>query len=320
MAPKLAIVIPAYKNDFLRNAILSITSQTCQDFVLYIGDDCSPNDLYSIVSEFEAQPNIVYHKFDTNLGGSDLVAQWNRCLDLVGDENWCWLFSDDDVMDSGCVEQFYNAVDKYKDSKLFHFDIKIINEADEEIRQPAAFPAQLSIPSFHLKKWRSQISSYVVEYIFEKEYFLSMGGFQQFKFAWHTDEATWTKLGHPNGLITIKGAYVRWRRSSVNITPNNRDKQIVSGKLDADIMFSKWVVQFYINNRLEIGLTKKLLLAKRFVIHLVYSRKVLIDGEALAYLKDELSALKINYLMPFFYVYYSYRVYKLKGSNIITNE
>ena len=39
----LAIVIPAYKSTFLPAALDSIAAQTCQDFTLYIGDDCSPN-------------------------------------------------------------------------------------------------------------------------------------------------------------------------------------------------------------------------------------------------------------------------------------
>ena len=49
---QLAIIIPAYKETFLRKALESIASQTCKDFTLYIGDDCSPNDLKSIVSDF----------------------------------------------------------------------------------------------------------------------------------------------------------------------------------------------------------------------------------------------------------------------------
>ena len=314
MVSKLAIIIPAYKGDFLKSAIQSIANQTCKDFTLYIGDDCSPNDLYSIVKSFENEINIVYKRFDSNLGGTDLVAQWNRCLDLVKDENWCWLFSDDDVMESNCVECFYTAMKQYSSSKLFHFNIKIINETDEIIKQPTAFPSILNVPSFHMKKWKSQIYSYVVEYIFEKEYFLQLGGFQPFKFAWHTDEATWTKLAHPAGLVTIDDAYVRWRRSSVNITPNNRDKHIVEGKLNADIDFAKWILDFYSRNGLVLGHTKRFLLAKRFIIHLVNSKNVISKSDALIYLKNELNALNISVRKPLFYVYYSYRLFKSKAN------
>ena len=49
---KLAIVIPAYKSTFLAAALDSIAAQTCQDFTLYIGDDCSPNNLEEIVGRY----------------------------------------------------------------------------------------------------------------------------------------------------------------------------------------------------------------------------------------------------------------------------
>ena len=45
----LAIVIPAYKATFLAAALDSIAAQTCRDFTLYIGDDCSPNNLGDIL-------------------------------------------------------------------------------------------------------------------------------------------------------------------------------------------------------------------------------------------------------------------------------
>lgn len=95
----LAIVIPAYKSTFLAAALDSIAVQTCQDFTLYIGDDNRPNHLGAIVDRYRDRINLVYHRFDTNLGGKDLVAQWERCIDMSQGEEWIWLFSDDDVME-----------------------------------------------------------------------------------------------------------------------------------------------------------------------------------------------------------------------------
>ena len=95
----LAIVIPAYKSTFLAAALDSIAAQTSLDFTLYIGDDCSPNHLGAIVDRYRDRINLVYHRFDTNLGGKDLVAQWERCIDMSQGEEWIWLFSDDDVME-----------------------------------------------------------------------------------------------------------------------------------------------------------------------------------------------------------------------------
>ena len=105
----------------------SIASQTCKDFTLYIGDDCSPNNIGEIVDKYEDKINIIYKRFDTNLGGKDLVAQWERCIDMTQNEEWIWLFSDDDMMDKNCVEEFYKTIEDNKDCDIFHFDINVIN-------------------------------------------------------------------------------------------------------------------------------------------------------------------------------------------------
>ena len=42
---KLAIIIPAYKQRFLRETLDSIAKQNNHDFTVYIGDDASPYQL-----------------------------------------------------------------------------------------------------------------------------------------------------------------------------------------------------------------------------------------------------------------------------------
>ena len=108
---KLAIIIPAYKATFLPAALDSIAEQTCKDFTLYIGDDCSPEPIGDIVEKYRDQINLVYQRFDTNLGGKDLVAQWERCIALSQGEPYIWLFSDDDVMEPNCVEELFKTID-----------------------------------------------------------------------------------------------------------------------------------------------------------------------------------------------------------------
>ena len=70
MEEKIAIVIPAYKCRFLRQTLDSIVVQTCRSFTVYIGDDASPQNLKEIVSDYADKMNIVYRRFDTNLGGA----------------------------------------------------------------------------------------------------------------------------------------------------------------------------------------------------------------------------------------------------------
>lgn len=83
---QLAIVIPAYKIDFFSATLDSLATQTCKDFTVYVGDDCSPADFESLVNEYQDKLDIHYQKFATNMGGRDLVGQWKRCMDMTQGE------------------------------------------------------------------------------------------------------------------------------------------------------------------------------------------------------------------------------------------
>lgn len=78
----MAIVIPAYKGRFLKETLDSIAVQAHKDeFVLYIGDDASPERLDKIVESYQNKVNLVYHRFSENMGGKDLVARGvSSCL------------------------------------------------------------------------------------------------------------------------------------------------------------------------------------------------------------------------------------------------
>ena len=104
MKNKLAIIIPAYKACFFREVLDSIVRQSNRDFTVYIGDDASPDDLESIVSDYKDKLDIFYFRFEQNWGGRDLVAHWERCIEL-SDEPLVWLFSDDDLMPPDAVER-----------------------------------------------------------------------------------------------------------------------------------------------------------------------------------------------------------------------
>ena len=217
----LAIVIPAYKSAYLSNALESICSQTCKDFNLYIGDDNSPEDLQSIVKKWSID-RCFYHKFDENLGGKNLVAHWNRCISLIQDEEWVWLFSDDDIMGQNCVEKFYETLSVDDSYDLYHFDVVPIDAKGEKLYnkrfQKKKYPRLLESKEYVRKRLQFQINSFVVEYIFRRKTFEVCGEFQAFDMAWGADDATWAKISLNKGIYTIENAFVYWRFSGVNIT------------------------------------------------------------------------------------------------------
>jgi len=247
MQSQLAIIIPAYKETFLRETLESIAAQTDKRFTLYIGDDCSPHDLKSIIDDFQDKINIVYHRFDSNLGGKDLVAHWERCIALSKDEKYIWLFSDDDIMEPRCVESFYNIPEETRNSHLIHFNIKVIDDLDGGRIKPATkFPHLLKAGQFLENKLRGRIISFVVEFIFTRQLYNETGGFQNFDLAWGSDFMTWLKMAAAceNGIYTVSDGEencVLWRRSDQNISPQ-KSRPIVIRKINAlieDAVFIK---------------------------------------------------------------------------------
>ena len=101
--PILAVVIPCSRVQYLRYSLDALAHQSCKDFKVYIGDDATPDDIESVCNEFKMNLDITYIRFDQNLGRTNLVQQWHRCIEMSS-EPWIWLFSDDDTADPECVE------------------------------------------------------------------------------------------------------------------------------------------------------------------------------------------------------------------------
>lgn len=240
----LAIVIPAYKSTFLAAALDSIAVQTCQDFTLYIGDDCSPNNLEEIVDKYRDKINLVYKRFDTNLGGKDLVAQWERCIDMTQGEEWLWLFSDDDVMENNCVEEFYKTIQSKPKAGLVHFNVMLLDDATGEVFSLPEFPKFCSSKFYLDEKLKGHLISFVVEFIVRRDVFFDNGRFQNFDLAWGSDFISWVKFADTvGGIDTCEKAKVLWRKSNENISPD-KSNPILVRKIYLLIENAKWLLDF----------------------------------------------------------------------------
>lgn len=248
---KLAIIIPAYKVDFLPETLESLANQTCKNFNVYIGDDCSPYDIKSIVEKYSGKMSITYHRFDSNIGGKNLVAQWERCIRLSHRESWIWLFSDDDILEPQCVDLFYKTLEKTMSHyDVYHFDVLGINALSKIITTPRSYPQIYSSYGFYCDKMKGRVLSFVVENIFSRSIWERTGGFQNFDLAWGSDTASWVKFMQFTGMYTINEAHVRWRSSDLNISPNNSEA-IVIRKTNALIDYYKWSYAFFKNDNID---------------------------------------------------------------------
>lgn len=247
MEAKLAIVIPAYKIDYFEQCLESIAQQTNSNFILYVGIDGSPSDFETIIEKFAGSIQVHYKRFEDNLGKIDLVAHWERCINLVKDEEWIWLFSDDDFMDANCVESFYNALNDNTGFDLFHFDILQVDQHNQLVRTGSDFPKIFKIEDFIKKRLNHNLMSLVVEYIFKRKKFDEVGGFQKFDLAWGTDDCTWIKIAFDKGICNLESAKVYWRRSERNIS-TIKDYEILKRKYQARIEQAVWLQNFLTNN------------------------------------------------------------------------
>lgn len=221
---QLAIIIPAYKDTYLRDTLDSISKQTCKDFTLYIGDDCSPFNIEAIVDDFRDKLDIVYKRFDLNLGGKDLVAQWERCIAMSKYEPYLWLFSDDDVMGPNCVASYLDLKKEVRDNWLVHFNIGMIDGKGKLVKMLPPYPHEMTAKQYLDGKLLHRTNiSYVVEFVFSRNLYIRSSGFQNFDLAWGADFITWLKFaGNCKGIKTVEtiDAYIMWRSSDQNISPN----------------------------------------------------------------------------------------------------
>lgn len=244
MERSLAIIIPAYKSRFLGQALESAARQTCKDFTLYIGDDNSPEDLYTIVRGYQDRINIVYQKFGTNLGGKDLPAHWERCIEMAK-EPYIYLFSDDDIMPCDIVERFLMTLEQYPGHDFFRMQLAVIDQDNNITRcNPPLHEDNTDARTLLLDKLSCRTTSAACEYIFSAKLFKSTGGFVHFPHAWCTDDATWFRMAKAaGGAVSIKGYPALWRNvSNCNISDSSRYDM---DKEKATAMFIEWLAQNY---------------------------------------------------------------------------
>ena len=136
---KVAVIIPAYKSRFLQQTLDSMVVQTNQDFTVYIGDDASPHDLKNIVSLYQGKLDIVYHRFEINLGKKDLPGHWERCIEM-SKEPVIWFFSDDDLMPCDGIERVLKALQECGEKNImFRFPLVVVDDENNEMYANPSF-------------------------------------------------------------------------------------------------------------------------------------------------------------------------------------
>jgi len=247
-ADSLAIIIPAYRAQFLAASLESILAQTDQQFNLYVFDDASPEPVRSLVEKFQSHRKIVYHRFEENFGARSLTQQWARCVEATT-EPWVWLFSDDDEMQPDCVASLRREIEATAGRyDLYRFNTRCLNEQSQVVAENEPYPLEESGRDFLLVRLRGERGSTMQELIFSRQAWKAAGGFPDFPMAWAADDAFIASLGRQKPIRHIAGPRVHWRLSEGNIT-GQKSTALLGRKIQACREYIVWVNRYFLADR-----------------------------------------------------------------------
>lgn len=218
---KVSIVLPAYKRKYLGQMIDSLLNQTFRDFELIIVDDASPENLKEIIDKYD-DPRIQYHRNEKNIGGKDLVANWNHCVDYAKGE-LLLLASDDDIYAPTFLEEMVRLADAHPNVDLFHCRVAVIDERGEIIHAGEPIAEYESDIDFIVQRAINRRTQLVPDFMCRTNALRKIGGFVNYPKAWFSDEMTWYLLAKGKGVCASNKPLFYWRSSLLNISSNTKD-------------------------------------------------------------------------------------------------
>lgn len=231
-----SFIMPVYKSIFLKDAIESILNQSYKNFEIVIVNDASPYNIYDIVCTFH-DSRIVYKENNHNIGGKDLVANWNHCIRNATND-YIILASDDDTYESSFLEGAVSLIKKYPNINILRSGVKLINESG--IITDYEFPLKelLSCKEFTYFWAKGGLHSCVSNYIFRKESLFDNKGFVNFPKAHYSDDATALTISR-NGIICIPNPNFNFRISSISLSYSSNYNNTIS-QIKATNDFMTW--------------------------------------------------------------------------------
>ena len=307
----IAIIIPFYKLTYFDQTLKSLAAQTDKRFVVYIGDDCSPEDPTPIINNYKSDLEIFYYRFKNNLGGVDLVEQWHRSIALSNDEEWLMVLGDDDFLGENVIEEFYNYIEKNKDITvdLVRFKLQIVNHLgviqENEFRYDTIEDSEKLLSRMFSKEETITAS----EFIFSRNVFKLNNGFIRYPLAWFSDYATWLQYGKKSNIHNIKTTSVYWRLSNINISSQLKSVKLINLKVSSLFHF-----MLYVHNNFNVDSVKKNNYIFEHLNYLFYEIK-LFDIYRILLPKSYRFNLNFLYIISR-YIFYRTRKSVLKKMNI----
>ena len=271
-----SFVLPAYKSDYLQDAIESILQQTLNDFELIIVDDASPYNLESIVKQYNDQ-RIVFHRNEVNIGGKNLVMNWNKCIEYAKGE-YVILASDDDIYSPFFLQQVDARIEEYPYVDIIRSRVNRIDSKGTITDIEQVYKPYMPFSEF-VFYWSKGVINCIANYVFKKKSLLNTGGFVDMPCAWFSDDITVVNMSI-NGIATTEDALFYFRTSDKSVSWTF-DKDTIRKKWKANGMFYKWFNDTVIpkmkslpQNSIEILYQKNAIFNVRNRVKIMYSQLI----------------------------------------------
>ena len=268
---KYTFLLPAYKGQFLKDAIHSILYQSFSDFEILVSDDCSPDGLLDICSMFD-DSRLKYRRNLNNIGGMNLVNHWNLLLTQCKSE-YLIIASDDDIYDVHFLDRIEHLVLLYPDVDVIRARCQRINSQNDVRDKEDIFDEyQTNIEAIN-SIYNGNYIGCIGNYVFKTSTLKANGGFVFFPYAWFSDVATVISVLN-NGQVNTREVLFQFRLSSQNISDTVKDKRLDYQKMLATIEFDRWMSNYFDNLNFDSSLYQqslKLSILKSFK-HRMYSQ------------------------------------------------
>lgn len=234
---KYSFLLPAFKSRFLKQAIESIISQTFFDFELIVSDDNSPENLKSIVDEFDDK-RIVYRRNEKNIGAERMVDHWNLLLS-VAKGDYVIMAADDDTYEADFLQHVDDLVLKYPMVDLIRARVRNVNMLDDPIWEDAIYP-----------EFQDEITAVCAyptvcmgNYVFKRSALNKIGGFFDLPYAMGSDTAS-AMLMAKNGVANTHQLLFNYRISDLQVSHASKNYRVDRGKMAGAVTFHNWMRKY----------------------------------------------------------------------------
>ena len=234
-----SILLPTYKRRYLQECIDSILGQTYTGWELIIVNDASPEDIDSVVQQYD-DPRIRYYKNAQNFGAVRLVEQWNHCLSYAQGE-YVLCIGDDDRLMPDCLHMYAQLISRYPEVDILHGQTDLIDENGELIEHTAPRPAFESAMSllYHRTKniYRHQ---YIGDFCYKTAPLQARGGYYDLPLAWGSDDISAIEAAAAHGIANTQEVVFQYRQNRFTISSSKN----VCTKLKAIRTETQWKRHF----------------------------------------------------------------------------